>query len=215
MEGDSELKSLKCNGNIIKLDEYSPESLMASLPELAGDTTASPENLPDTPKQEIYVPPRAEVHPVNITATAYSDESGWMDENGNDPETVNPGMADVPERLDPAEDPQETPEAESPAETKASTFVISEDELRELSMTVSAMEASRLCNVASGDLGDTSVEIIRRNAAVPNFLTIYGECLKKAGNPRSLEELAAAFPHFHDWILTEEFSLSGCGEGKE
>lgn len=170
----------------------------------------------DSVNVEVVVPPKKEVHEVNVPIEAQPASDGWMSDDGNDPVGIGASMADVPVYL--TEEEKKAAENEgAPEENNEAPFTeaaptitaieLTEDALREISMTAAAMEASRLCGVISGNYGDTSVDIIRRNATVPNFLNVYGECLRKVGNAYSLDEIAAALPAQRTWILNNGVSV--------
>lgn len=158
------------------------------------------------------VPPQNEGHEVAMPIEAPPASDGWMDADGNDPEGLDHGTADLPALMDPSE--KTDIKAAEPASPRKGGDGASfdtpegEDALREVAMTAAAREAARLCGVISGNAGDTSVDIIRHNATVPSFLNVYGECLKRTGNPRSLDEIAAALPAQRNWIFEEGTAIS-------
>lgn len=213
-QGD-ELTYFEYDGNVAPLSNYEAEEFLSALMDDSGFHLGGcirVEGLPsaDTGNHndivnavagavehqvQIDVPPKNEIPEVNVPVEAQPPSDGWMDADGNDPEGISAGIADIPQMAE--------KEAASEATGNVAVREPNEDELREITMTAAALEASRICGVISGNLGDTSVDIIRRNATVPNFLNTYGECLKKAGSPLTLAELAAALPAQRNWIFKE------------
>ena len=213
----------------------------------------------------IDIPPKNEVHEVNIPVEVQPASDGWMDGDGNDPDDINQGTADIPEllteeerkaaeenSLPPAIDtsteippvemteraftkddaeksiedmadqpltgaptlPLASPDAfeeirvvrnpAPPARTpkQMSPEELTEDVVREISMTAAAREAARLHQIEYYNMPDVpSQDIIRANAAIPGFLDDYGKCLKKIGMARTLTEIAKALPGQIDWIF--------------
>lgn len=171
----------------------------------------------------VKVSPQNVVHEVNALVQVEVGE--WMDADGNDPDAINQGMADTPELLteeekkaaeelpltiDTATDipPVKTVRRGNPEtnpETSPELAPVKEDrwgeELREVAMTAAAREAAKDCGIEGVPDTDTSVDIVRTCYTIPGFMDIYGECLKKVGSPRSLEEIAKALPAQRKWLF--------------
>lgn len=201
-----------CLGGGIKVEDFEPERTV----EIDVDCVVS-----QTVDKvvEVTVPPQNDVHEVNVPAEVEAGE--WMDADGNDPDDINQGMADTPELLTEEEKkaaeelpltidtstdippvkivrrgcPETTPE---PVRAKEDRWG---EELREVAMTAAAREAAKDCGIEGVPDTDTSVDIVRTCYTTPGFMDIYGECLKKVGNPRSLEEIAKALPAQRKWVF--------------
>lgn len=160
-----------------------------------------------------------DVHEVNVPVQVEAGE--WMDADGNDPDSINQGMADTPELLT-EEEKKAAEELPQPVDTTTNippVEIVHRDEpktspepapvkedrwgeaLREVAMTAAAREAAKDCGIEDVPDTDTSVDIVRTCYTTPGFMNIYGECLKKVGNPRSLEEIAEALPAQRKWIF--------------
>lgn len=159
------------------------------------------------------------VDEVNVPVQV--EEGEWMDADGNDPDRIDQGMADTPELLteeerkateelhQPINTPTSAPPVEIPhkdvLETDPAPSKKTEDRwgeaLREVAMTAAAREAAKDCGLEDVPDTDTSVDIVRTCYTTPGFMNIYSECLKKVGNPRSLEEIAEALPAQRKWLF--------------
>lgn len=162
-----------------------------------------------------------EVHKVNIPIQVQPVSDGWMDDEGNDPDNLDEGTADIAELLtgeekkaaDEPPQPMDTsaniPPVESVRQNVPETVVkptpVTEDRwgagLRETAMTAAAREAAMDCGIDGIPDDATSVDIVRACHTTPGFMECYGECLKKVGNPRSLEEIADALPAQRKWLF--------------
>ena len=177
----------------------------------------------------IDVQPKTEVHKVNVPVEVQPATDDWMDGDGNDPGNLDQGTADIPELLTEEEkkaaDEDNLPPGIStsteipPVEITEHAFTkedaeklktpkqmspeeLTEDVIREISMTAAAREAARLHQIEYMNLPDVpSQNIIRANAKIPGFLDDYGKCLKKVGMARTLTEIAKALPGQIDWIF--------------
>ena len=47
----------------------------------------------------VEVQPQNEVHKVDLPIEVQPASDGWMDDEGNDPDNLDEGTADIPERL--------------------------------------------------------------------------------------------------------------------
>lgn len=230
IEKDDELLHFEYNGDVSPLERYTAEEFLSALADdtgfaLGGEATTTvdvdcviPKTV-DKVEVEVIVPPKNEAHEVNIPVQVEAGE--WMDADGNDPDGINQGMADTPERLTEEEkkDSEEIPppidtttnippveivHGDSP-ETSPEPAPVKEDRwgeaLREVAMTAAAREAAKNCGIEDVPDTDTSVDIVRTCYTTPGFMNIYGECLKKVGNPRSLEEIAEALPAQRKWLF--------------
>lgn len=177
------------------------------------DATAAAEHI------TVEVPPQNEVHKIDIPIEVQPASDGWMDDEGNDPGNIDQGMADTPELLT-EEEKKAAEELPQPVDTTTNippVEIVHRDEpetkpapakedrwgeaLREVAMTAAAREAAKDCGIEGIPDADTSVDIVRTCYTTPGFMNIYGECLKKVGNPRSLEEVAEALPGQREWLF--------------
>lgn len=171
----------------------------------------------------VEVPPQNDVHEVNVLVQVEAGE--WVDADGNDPAGVDQGTADIPELLTEEEKkaaekateelppPIDTAASIPPVEAAQSTGLetdtkpapVKEDRwgeaIREVAMTAAAREAAKDCGIEGIPDTDTSVDIVRTCYTTPGFMNIYGECLQRVGNPRSLEEIAEALPAQRKWLF--------------
>lgn len=159
-----------------------------------------------------------DAHEVNVPVHVEAGE--WMDADGNDPDSINQGMADTPELL--TEEEKAAEELPQPVDTSTNippVEIVHRDEpktipepapvkedrwgeaLREVAMTAAAREAAKDYGIEDIPDTDTSVDIVRACYTTPGFMNIYGECLKRVGNPRSLEEIAEALPGQRKWLF--------------
>jgi len=167
----------------------------------------------------VEVPPQNEVHKIDIPIEVQPATDDWMDGDGNDPDSIDQGMADTPELLT-EEEKKAAEELPQPVDTATNippVEIVHRDEpetkpapvkedrwgeaLREVAMTAAAREAAKDCGIEGVPDTDTSVDIVRTCYATPGFMNIYGECLKRVGNPRSLEEIAEALPAQREWLF--------------
>lgn len=238
IEREGELLYFEYDGDVAALSKYTAEEFLSALADDFGFCLGGGIKVEDLPSADtndhndivdavatavehvtVEVPPQNDAHEVNVPVEV--DVREWMDEDGNDPDDINQGMADTPELL--------TDEEKKSAEELAlaidtatnippAKFVhrnnpdanteqvpAKEDlwgeELREVAMTAAAREAAKDCGIEGVPDTYTSVDIVRTCYTTPGFMNIYSECLKKVGNPRSLEEIAKALPGQIDWIF--------------
>lgn len=282
IEQGDELTYLEYDGDVAPLSKYEAEEFLVALADDSGFHLGGGIHVEDLPSADtdnhrdigdavagavahltVEVPPKTEVHEVNVPVEVQPATDDWMDGDGNDPDNIDQGTADIPELLtegerkaagednlppeintstevppveitedastkedegiEDAEDqpltgaptlPLASPDAfegikvvakpASPAKTpkQMSPEELTEDVIREISMTAAAREAARLHQIEYMNLPDMpSQDIIRANAKIPGFLDDYGECLKKVGMARTLTEIAKALPGQIDWIF--------------
>lgn len=285
IEQGDELTYFEYDGDVAPLSKYTAEEFLTALADDTGFHLGGGVHVEDLPSADtnnhsdivdavagaveyqvhIDVPPKNEVHEVNVPVEVQPATDGWMDADGNDPANIDQGTADIPEllteeerkaakedSLPPAIDtstevppvemtehaftkedaekaaedtegqpltgaptlPLASPDAfdeiravrspEPPARTpkQMSPEELTEDVVREISMTAAAREAARLHQIEYYNMPDVpSQNIIRANAAIPGFLDDYGKCLKKIGMARTLTEIAKALPGQIDWIF--------------
>lgn len=239
IEKEGELLYFEYDGDVAALSKYNAEEFLSALADDTGfhlgggihvedlpsagtndhndivDATAAVEHI------TVEVPPQNDVHKIDIPIKVQPASDGWMDADGNDPDSINQGMADTPEllteeekkdaeKLPPPMDlttdipPVEIVHRDGP-KTDPEPAKKTEDRwgeaLREVAMTAAAREAAKDCGIEDAPDTDTSVDIVRACYTTPGFMNIYGECLKKVGNPRSLEEIAEALPAQRKWLF--------------
>lgn len=224
IEKEGELLYFEYDGDVAALSRYTAEEFLSALADdtdfcLGGGVKVEdfePERTVDKVEVEVTVPPKNDVHEVNVPVQAEAGE--WMDADGNDPDSINQGMADTPELL--TEEEKAAEELPQPVDTATNippVEIVHRDEpenkpapvkedrwgeaLREVAMTAAAREAAKDCGIEGVPDTDTSVDIVRTCYTTPGFMNIYGECLKKVGNPRSLEEIAEALPAQREWLF--------------
>lgn len=285
IEHENELVYFEYDGDVVPLSNYEAEEFLSALMDDRVFHLGSDISVEDRPPAEvnghndigdvatravecqvhIEVPPKNEVREINIPVETPPAIDDWMDDDGNDPDSLDHGTADIPVLLTeeekkaaeedniPAaictsteiphveitahsfakedaeksiEDVEVQPLTEAPAlpltapdafkEIKGvekpappaktpkqmSPEELTEDVIREISMTAAAREAARLHQIPCMGLPDVpSQNIIRTNASIPGFLDDYGKCLKKVGMARTLAEIAKALPAQIDWIF--------------
>ena len=285
IEQGNELVYFEYDGDVTPLSNYEAEEFLSALADDSGFHLGGCIHVEDLPSEDtndhndivdataaavehitVEVLPQNEVHKVDIPIEVQPASDGWMDDEGNDPDNLNEGTADIPERLSEeekkaAEEDDNLPplidtsekippveitehaftkeDAEksiedvegqpltgaptlpfaSPDAFKGITMVdkpvppvktpkqmspeeLTEDVIREISMTAAAREAARLHQIEYMNLPDIpSQNIIRANAKIPGFLDDYGKCLKKVGMARTLTEIAKALPGQIVWIF--------------
>lgn len=285
IERGNELVYFEYDGDVTPLSNYEAEEFLSALMDDSGFHLGGCIHVEDLPSADtnnhndivdavagavehqvhIDVQPKNEVHEVNVPVEVQPATDDWMDGEGNDPDNIDQGTADIPEllteeekkaaeedNLPPAIDtstkvppvkltehaitkedaeksiedvegqpltgaptlpfaspdafkgitmvdkpvpPVKTPKQMSPEE-------LTEDVIREISMTAAAREAARLHQIEYYNMPDIpSQNIIRANAKIPGFLDDYGKCLKKVGMARTLTEIAKALPGQIDWIF--------------
>lgn len=240
IERENELVYFEYDGDVVPLSNYEAEGFLSALmdnrgfhlggihiEDLPSPVTNDHNNIGDAVagavehKVRIYAPPENEDPEVNIRAEAQPATDDWMDDDGNDPDNLDQGTADIPELL--TEEEKKAAEADNiPPAIDTSTEVppvrmmappvktpkqmspeeLTEDVIRETSMTAAAREAARLHQIKYMNLPDVpSQNIIRANATIPGFLNDYGKCLKKVGMAHTLAEIAKALPAQADWIF--------------
>ena len=285
IEKDGELLYFEYDGDVAALSNYEAEEFLSALMDDSGfhlgggiqvedfnpdqtetaDVNCVVPQAVDAVKVEVTIPPQNEVHKVDIPIEVQPASDDWMDDEGNDPGSINQGTADIPELLTeeekkaaeedniaPAIDtstevppvemtehaftkedaeksiedvegqpltgaptlPFASPDAfkgikvvEKPAPPVKTPKQMSPEELtdeviREITMTAAAREAARLHLIEYMNMPDIpSQDIVRANASIPGFLDDYGKCLKKVGMARTLAEIAKALPGQFDWIF--------------
>ena len=230
IESEGELLHFEYAGNVLPLEKHTAEELLSALEDDAGfhlgggaietaDASCTIPQSADNVKVEANVPPQNGVHEVNVPVQVEAGE--WMDADGNDPGGVDQGVADTPELL--TEEEKKAAEALPPPidtstdilpveavrsaryETSPEPAPVKEDRwgeaLREVAMTAAAREAAMACGIEGIPDTDTSVDIVRTCHMTSGFMNIYGECLQRVGNPRSLEEVAEALPAQRKWLF--------------
>lgn len=285
IERGNELVYFEYDGDVTPLSNYEAEEFLSALMDDSGFHLGGCIHVEDLPSADtnnhndivdavagavehqvhIDVQPKNEVHEVNVPVEVQPATDDWMDGEGNDPDNIDQGTADIPELLteeekkaaeednlppaintstevppveltehaitkedaeksiedvegqpltgaptlpfaapdafkgikmvDKPAPPVKTPKQMSPEE-------LTEDVIREISMTAAAREAARLHQIEYYNMPDVpSQNIIRANAKIPGFLDDYGKCLKKVGMARTLTEIAKALPGQIDWIF--------------
>lgn len=284
IERGNELVHLEYDGDVAALSNYDAEEFLSALADDSGFHLGGGIRVEDLPSadtnehkdivdavaaaiEHITVEGRQqnEVHEVDIPVEVQPASDDWMDEDGNEPDNLNEGIADIPVRLA-EEEEKAAEEADFPPVIDTSTEVppveltghaftkedaeksiedaegqpltgaptlpfaspdafkgikmvgkpappartpkqmtpeeLTEDAVREISMTAAAREAARLHQIEYYNMPDIPSEnIIRANAKIPGFLDDYGKCLKKVGMARTLIEIAKALPGQIDWIF--------------
>lgn len=229
IERENELVYFEYDGAIASLSNYEAEGFLSALMDDSGFHLGGGTHIEDLPspgasdhndivdavEHQVHmdVPPEDEDHEVNILAEGHPATDDWMDADGNDPDSLDQGTADIPERLAEENIPPtvDTPTEVTPVKMMAppvktprqmSPEELTEDVIREISMTAAAREAARLHQIGYMTLPDVpSQDIIRANAIIPGFLDDYGKCLKKVGMAPTLAEIAKALPAQADWIF--------------
>lgn len=253
IERGNELVYFEYDGDVAPLSNYEAEEFLSALIDDSGFHLGGGIHVEDLPSEDtnghndivdataaavehqvhIDAQLKNEVHEVNVQVEVPPASDGWMDDEGNDPDNIDEGTADIPERLTEEEkkaaeednlppvidastevppvemtehaftkedaeksiDPVKTPKQMTPEE-------LTEEVVREISMTAAAREAARLHQIEYYNMPDIPSEnIIRENAKIPGFLDDYGKCLKKVGMARTLTEIAKALPGQIDWIF--------------
>lgn len=266
IERGNEIVHFEYDGDVAPLSNYEAEEFLSALADDSGFHLGGGIHVEDLPSEDtndhndigdataaavehitVEVPTQNEVHEVNVPVEAQPASDGWMDDEGNDPDNIDEGTADIPERLT-AEEKKAAEEDNLPSTIDTSTEVppvemtensftkedaeksiedvegqpltgaptlppvktprqmtpeeLTEDVVREISMTAAAREAARLHQIEYHNMPDAPSEnIIRVNAKIPGFLDDYGKCLKKVGMARTLTEIAKALPGQIDWIF--------------
>lgn len=253
IERGNELVYFEYDGDVAPLSNYEAEEFLSALADDSGFHLGGGIHVEDLPSEgtnghndivdataaavehQVHIDAQLknEVHEVNVQVEVPPASDGWMDDEGNDPDNLDEGTADIPERLTEEEkkaaeednlppvidastevppvemtehaftkedaeksiDPVKTPKQMTPEE-------LTEEVVREISMTAAAREAARLHQIEYYNMPDIPSEnIIRANAKIPGFLDDYGKCLKKVGMARTLTEIAKALPGQIDWIF--------------
>lgn len=286
IERGNELVYFEYDGDVAPLSNYEAEEFLSALADDSGFHLGGCIHVEDLPSEDtndhndivdataaavehqvhINVQLKNEVHEVNVQVEVPPASDGWMDDEGNDPDNLDEGTADIPERLTEEEKKAAEEEDNLPPAIDTSTEVppveltehaftkedaeksiedvegqpltgaptlpfaspdafkgikmvdkpappvktpkqmtpeeLTEDVVREISMTAAAREAARLHQIEYHNMPDIPSEnIIRANATIPGFLDDYGKCLKKVGMARTLTEIAKALPGQIDWIF--------------
>lgn len=266
IERGNEIVHFEYDGDVAPLSNYEADEFLSALADDSGFHLGGGIHVEDLPSEDtndhndivdataaavehitVEVPQQNEVHEVNVPVEAQPASDGWMDDEGNDPDNIDEGTADIPERLA-AEEKKAAEEDNLPPTIDTSTEVppvemtenaftkedaeksiedvegqpltgaptlppvktprqmtpeeLTEDIVREISMTAAAREAARLHQIEYHNMPDIPSEnIIRANAKIPGFLDDYGKCLKKVGMARTLTEIVKALPGQIDWIF--------------
>lgn len=286
IEQGNELVYFEYDGDVAPLSNYEAEEFLSALADDSGFHLGGGIHVEDLPSEDtndhndivdataaavehqvhIDVQLKNEVHEVNVQVEVPPASDAWMDEDGNEPDNINQGIADTPELLTEEEKKAAEEEDNLPPVIDTSTEVppveltehaftkedaeksiedvegqpltgaptlpfaspdafkgikmvdkpappaktpkqmtpeeLTEDVVREISMTAAAREAARLHQIEYYNMPDVPSEnIIRANAKIPGFLDDYGKCLKKVGMARTLTEIAKALPGQIDWIF--------------
>jgi len=286
IEQGNELVYFEYDGDVAPLSNYEAEEFLSALADDSGFHLGGGIHVEDLPSEDtndhndivdataaavehqihIDVQLKNEVHEVNVQVEVPPASDVWMDEDGNEPDNINQGIADTPELLTEEEKKAAEEEDNLPPVIDTSTEVppveltehaftkedaeksiedvegqpltgaptlpfaspdafkgikmadkpappaktpkqmtpeeLTEDVVREISMTAAAREAARLHQIEYYNMPDVPSEnIIRVNAKIPGFLDDYGKCLKKVGMARTLTEIAKALPGQIDWIF--------------
>ena len=232
VEKEGELLHFEYDGDVVALSKYNAEEFLSALADDSGFHLCGGVRVEGLPSEgtndrtdignaasvavehiTVEVPPQNGVHKVDLPIEAQPASDGWMDDEGNDPDNLDEGTADIPERLTEEEKkaaeepppPIDTSTDIPPVETSPEPAPVKEDlwgeALREVAMTAAAREAAKDCGIEGVPDTDTSVDIVRTCYTTPGFMNIYGECLQKVGNPRSLEEIAEALPAQRKWLF--------------
>jgi hypothetical protein len=286
IEQGNELVYFEYDGDVAPLSNYEAEEFLSALADDSGFHLGGGIHVEDLPSEDtndhndivdataaaiehqvhIDVQLKNEVHEVNVQVEVPPASDVWMDEDGNEPDNINQGIADTPELLTEEEKKAAEEEGNLPPVIDTSTEVppveltehaftkedaeksiedvegqpltgaptlpfaspdafkgikmadkpappaktpkqmtpeeLTEDVVREISMTAAAREAARLHQIEYYNMPDVPSEnIIRANAKIPGFLDDYGKCLKKVGMARTLTEIAKALPGQIDWIF--------------
>lgn len=239
IERGNELVYFEYDGEVAALSKYNADEFLSALADDSGFHLGGGirvENLPSEDTNDhndivdataaiervtVEIAPKNEVHEINIPIEVQPVSDGWMDDEGNDPDNLDKGTADIAELLtgeekkaaDEPPQPMDTsaniPPVESVRQNAPETVVkptpVTEDRwgegLRETAMTAAAREVAMDCGIDGIPDDATSVDIVRAGHMTPGFMECYGECLKKVGNPRSLEEIAAALPAQRKWLF--------------
>lgn len=286
IEQGNELVYFEYDGDVAPLSNYEAEEFLSALADDSGFHLGGGIHVEDLPSENtndhndivdataaavehqihIDVQLKNEVHEVNVQVEVPPASDVWMDEDGNEPDNINQGIADTPELLTEEEKKAAEEEGNLPPVIDTSTEVppveltehaftkedaeksiedvegqpltgaptlpfaspdafkgikmadkpappaktpkqmtpeeLTEDVVREISMTAAAREAARLHQIEYYNMPDVPSEnIIRANAKIPGFLDDYGKCLKKVGMARTLTEIAKALPGQIDWIF--------------
>lgn len=240
IEREGELLYFEYAGDVAALSKYNAEEFLSALADDSGFHLGGGVHVEDLPSEgandpndignvaaaavehiTVEVPPQNDVHKVNIVIEVQPASDGWMDDEGNDPDNLDEGTADIPERLTeeekkaaeelptPIDTSTDIPPVEvvrsAGTETSPEPAPVKEDRwgeaLREVAMTAAAREAAKDCGIEDVPYTDTSVDIVRTCYTTPGFMNIYGECLRRVGNPRSLEEIAEALPAQRKWLF--------------
>lgn len=263
IERGNEIVHFEYDGDVAPLSNYEADEFLSALADDSGFHLGGGIHVEDLPSEDtndhndivdataaavehitVEVPQQNE---VNVPVEAQPASDGWMDDEGNDPDNIDEGTADIPERLA-AEEKKAAEEDNRPPTIDTSTEVppvemtenaftkedaeksiedvggqpltgaptlppvktprqmtpeeLTEDIVREISMTAAAREAARLHQIEYHNMPDIPSEnIIRANAKIPGFLDDYGKCLKKVGMARTLTEIVKALPGQIDWIF--------------
>lgn len=258
IERGNELVYFEYDGDVTPLSNYEAEEFLSALMDDSGFHLGGCIHVEDLPSADtnnhndivdavagavehqvqIDVQPKNEVHEVNVPVEVQPATDDWMDDNGNDPDSIDQGTADIPELLT-EEEKKAAEEDNLPPAIDTSTEVppvklteraytkedaekaiedvkgqpltgapptktpkeLTDDVIREIAMTAAAREAATDYGIVGIPDTATSVDIVRTCYTTPGFMNIYGECLMRVGNPRSLEEIAEALPAQRKWLF--------------
>lgn len=159
IEQGNELVHFEYDGDVAPLSNYEAEEFLSALADDSGFHLGGCIHVADLPSEDtndhndigdaaaaavehitVEVPPQDEIHEVNVPVEAQPASDGWMDDEGNDPDNIDEGTADIPERLT-AEEKKAAEEDNLPPTIDASTEV-PPVEMTENSFTKEAAEKS-------------------------------------------------------------------------
>ena len=118
IEQGNELVHFEYDGDVAPLSNYEAEEFLSALADDSGFHLGGCIHVEDLPSEDtndhddigdataaavehitVEVPPQNEIHEVNVPVEAQPASDGWMDDEGNDPDNIDEGTADIPERL--------------------------------------------------------------------------------------------------------------------
>lgn len=118
IERENELVYFEYDGNVTPLSNYEAEEFLSALADDSGFHLGGCIHVEDLPSEDtndhndivnataaavehitVEVLPQNEVHKVDLTIEVQPASDGWMDGEGNDPDNIDEGTADIPERL--------------------------------------------------------------------------------------------------------------------
>lgn len=118
IERENELVCFEYDGNVTPLSNYEAEEFLSALADDSGFHLGGGIRVEDLPSEDtnghndivdaiaaavehitVEVLPQNEVHKVDLPIEVQPASDGWMDDEGNDPDNLDEGTADIPERL--------------------------------------------------------------------------------------------------------------------